>query len=677
MKRARQCSRPTLLLLAFLALALDNAWAATPASVSFNDSDGQAVQLRVPPRRVVSLVPSITEILIALGAGDRLIGATLPFSPPAETGGPEVVGGFLSPDYQRVERLAPELIFHSDLHRQGVQRFQSRTSLVRLAPSSIAEGLSQIELLGRVFGREERAEAIVAEQRRQLAVIADKTGKIAPPKRLRVMRLMGRTAVMTPGDDSFQQEFIAAAGGLAPRLDKTGQVVAVSLAEWQQFNPQALYGCGGDRDLLPLLQRPGWREVEAVRHNRIHFFPCELTCRIGTHPGDFVSWLAASLYPEEFAKPAALARPERVISRRPLPLDLAYVAEAEIIDSNIIDFRNKTLAVTLKHPMRVVSTLEGQREGVRVVANHFFPPPAWGIGHRQGLEDLRQSTMDVLDFSPRETAMLFTGADMDHMALVRKSHRALEVTALVTAGVRGNAMRMGVDQGLFYEPDGKPSANKPGTINILLLSNHRMSSGAMSRAIITATEAKSAALQDLDIRSSSSGGSSQATGTGTDNILVVEGDGPPIDGSGGHTKLGELIAAAVHQAVGEAIHRQNGMTGDRSIFERLQEHGIELAAFSPAELRPAFEHLLLVPGHAAFVDAAMAIGDAQAKGRIADLTGFRRWCEVEAQAVAGEAKVVPATEEHGTTSRPLALALDALTRGLAARSATITTQAQP
>lgn len=677
MKRNRQPSWISLLLLPVLALMLDNAGATTPIPVSFHDSDGQAVRLPDPPRRVVSLVPSITEILIDLGAGERLVGATLPLSPPPEIRGPEVVGGFLSPDFDQVEKLTPDLIFHSDLHRRGVQRLQATTTLVRLAPSSIGEGLTQIELLSRIFGREAQAEAIVAEQRRQLAVITDKTGKISTRERLRTMRLMGRSSVMTPGDDSFQQEFITAAGGLPPRLEKNGQVVAVSLAEWQRFNPQALYGCGGDRELLPLLQRPRWREVEAVRHNRIHFFPCELTCRISTHPGDFVSWLAASLYPEEFSDPATLARTEQVIARRPLALDLPYVAEAEIIESDIMDFRNKTLTVTLKQPMRVMSTLEGWREEVRVVANHFFPPPAWGLGHRQGLEWLRQSTMNVLGLSPRETAMLFTGADMDHLALVRKSHRALEVTALVTAGVRGNAMRMGSDQGLFYEPDGKISQKRPGTINILLLGNCRLSPGAMSRAIITATEAKSAALQDLDIRSSETGSTNQATGTGTDNILVVEGAGPPIDGSGGHTKLGELIAAAVHQAVGEAIRRQNGMTGDRSILERLQERGIELAALYPAELRPGLEHLLIIPRHAAFVDAAMAIGDAHAQGRIADLTSFRRWCETEAQAVAGEGMVAPAAVEPGVEAPPLTLALDALARGLAARSATISAKALP
>ena len=665
MKHPATTTWPLLLLLPLL-LWQATVTATARAAITFTDSDGQSVHLPQPPRRVVSLVPSVTEILLALGAGDALVGATLPFSPPPETRGPQVVGGFLAPDLESVAALAPDLIFHADIHRQAVERFQGQATLVRLAPSSVAMGLTHIEVLGQVFAREQQAQAIVAEQRRQLAVIAAKIERIAAQKRPRVMRLMGRDKVMAPGDDSFQLDFIRLAGGEAPRLGRDGQVVPVSLEQWQGFNPQVLYGCGGDHDLLPLLRGPGWREVEAVRQRRMHFFPCELTCRIGAHPADFVSWLAASLYEEEFSDPARQALPEKVIARRPLPLGLDPVASAKMVISDIEDFRHKTLLLSLSRPMTVLSTLEGQRQGVRMVANHFFPPPAWGLGHRRGLDSLRRGVMGVLEVDPRETAMLFTGADMDHVAVAKKRYRDLEVTALVTAGVRGNAMRMGVDEGLFYEPDGRGKEG-PGTINILLLGNCRLSPGAMSRAIITATEAKSAALQDLDIRSSA--GRSQATGTGTDNILVIEGDGPEIDGSGGHTRMGELIAAAVSQGVREAIRRHNGLAGERPVIERLEERGLEPGRLCPPQLRAAFERLLLTPRHASFLEAAMAVDDARASGRIADISTFRQWCQAEAEAVAGGATAATAAADLAPAGEHplLSLAIDALVRGLAAR----------
>ena len=106
------------------------------------------------------------------------------------------------------------------------------------------------------------------------------------------------------------------------------------------------------------------------------------------------------------------------------------------------------------------------------------------------------------------------------------------------------------------ERDGK-FENAPGTINIILLTNATLSDGAMARAIITATEAKTAALQDLDVRSTFTN-QNQATGTGTDNIIVVSGKGlgKPLGSTGGHTKMGELIAVSTKIAVTEAIRKQ-------------------------------------------------------------------------------------------------------------------------
>ena len=86
--------------------------------------------------------------------------------------------------------------------------------------------------------------------------------------------------------------------------------------------------------------------------------------------------------------------------------------------------------------------------------------------------------------------------------------------------------------------------------------NFSLTDGALARAIITATEAKTAALQDMDARSSVSP-ENQATGTGTDNMIVVSGNWTkkPISSTGGHIKTGELIGASTKTAVAEAIKK--------------------------------------------------------------------------------------------------------------------------
>jgi adenosylcobinamide hydrolase len=118
-------------------------------------------------------------------------------------------------------------------------------------------------------------------------------------------------------------------------------------------------------------------------------------------------------------------------------------------------------------------------------------------------------------------------------------------------------LRTGVENAKFVERDGD-FGFATGTINVLLLTNAALSGGAMARAIMTITEAKTAALQDLNVRSTSLP-QYQATGTGTDNIIVVSGKmGKPLLLTSGSTKIGELIGQSTKIAVSEALKKHDG-----------------------------------------------------------------------------------------------------------------------
>jgi adenosylcobinamide amidohydrolase len=483
---------------------------------------------------------------------------------------------------------------------------------------------------------------------------------------------MGRDEVMAPGDDSFQNELIRAAGGVPPVWDKPGAIVPVTLEEWQRFNPQVLYGCGGDRDLArAFFSRPEWQEVEAVKKGQIHYFPCDLTCRAATHTGDFTAWLSSVIYTETFADPRGQVRPDGITYSRPLKLDLPIVQAARITASTIQDFPNKTLIIEFTSPQKIVSTMEGQRDGISVVGNHYSPPPAWSLDHLLGLEEVRRRLYGVLGQSPERASFLFTGADMDNLAVRQFEFKELKVIALVTAGVESNAVRMSRDRGDYYEP---------GTINIILLTNRSLSPRTMTRAIIDATEAKTAALWDMDIRSSFTSRVNPATGTGTDNIIVVQGTGGPLDNAGGHTKLGELIASAVYAGVQEAIHKQNGIVPGRKIFQRLQERRLELYALSSQarlacgspdrDYAAMLEEALLEPTVAGFMESALVISDAHERGLIQDLGPFRQWCRLTASEIAGQ-PVRVLLDPLGDADLPpvIRMAFNALLSGLHSRPA--------
>lgn len=632
----------------------------------FKDVAGRIHKFEHPPAKVVCLVPSATELLFRIGAGDAVCGVTYHDVYPPQAATKPVVGGFFAPSVERIAALQPDVIFLDDIHNDVAGAFagNSPTRLVELCLDTFDDFYRTVRLLGRIFDRNRAAADLIHEIKAGFSHTAERIAAIPADQRKRVLRLMGRDQVMTPGEDSFQNEMIRLAGGIPPALGKRGDIVPVTLEEWQTFNPQVIYGCGGDREVaMAMLDRPGWREVDAVRNGRILYFPCDLTCRLATRSGYFVSCLASRIYGDEFAELPPV-RPDGRVASRSFPLALDYVDGAEIVDSVVNDYVHKTLLVHLAKSMSVTSTLEGFRDDVRHVGNSYSPPQVWGLYHHIGLETSRNQLMRSIEQDAADTSLLFTGADMDNLSVQRQQYKQMSIYALVTAGVRSNAVRMAEDVGAWYEP---------GTINMIVLANMQLTPRAMNRAIISATEAKTAALQDMDIRSAYTPLTNPATGTGTDNIIVVEGSGTRIDNAGGHSKMGELIAKAVYAGVGEAIFKQNGIVSRRNLFQRLKERKINLyglvsncsCGIAAGQMTDALSRLLMEPEVAGFIEAALSISDSHERSLIVDIRAFETWCGQMADKIAGRSVTDMRSFAYAQPMPPvLKMAFDALLNGV-------------
>ncbi|OQX20858.1 MAG: adenosylcobinamide amidohydrolase [Desulfobacteraceae bacterium IS3] len=626
--------KSALTILAVICLSLSPAFS---YPVSLTDVQGHTVIIEKRPERAISLVPGITEIIFRLGAGDAVRGVTHHDTYPPETSEKEIVGGFFSPSVEKIEQAAPDILFVSDIHKDIIARFKDKCRVIHLKTDAVSSLYAHIVLLGKIFDRADKANKLVEEIKSDFDMIARKTAKIPESEKKRVIRLMGGDMVMTPGDDSFQNEYIRLAGGIPPNLNKKGQIVPITEKEWTTFNPQVIYGCEGDRKTAEkFFSKPGWKDADAVKNGRIFYLPCDLTCRISSNAGYFTAWLGSLIYSDEFANDKNQIIQDHIVKSVPVSLNLAYIKDIRVVHSYIYDFIHKSLMIELNLPMAVVSTLEGTREGIRFLGNSYSPPPAWQIYHRLELKESRKKLYSVLKIKENDSSFLFTGADMDHLAIKKQTFKDMEVYALVTAGVKSNAVRMSKDTGLFYEP---------GTINMILLTNMKLSHQAMTRAIISATEAKTAALWDMDIRSTYTPLLHPATGTGTDNIIVAQGTGVSIENTGGHTKMGELIAKAVYEAVQDAVYKQNGLVGKRDIFERLKERKLSLSdLFSlegcecdmkKGELTAATEEFLLDPNYAAFIESAFAVSDDYEQGLIKNLNFFKIFCDQVAENIAG------------------------------------------
>jgi adenosylcobinamide amidohydrolase len=248
------------------------------------------------------------------------------------------------------------------------------------------------------------------------------------------------------------------------------------------------------------------------------------------------------------------------MEKKEIKLNLAGV-KADVLYHQFRNTNVNTLLVSFDQKRRIISTLDGYRQ-VRFVANSYQPFDLSEVimNNYAAFEEEFPKTLGI---PKNDLSFISTGANMNNVAVCEKSFQERTVCCLATGGV-GNALRAGVDATKWIEKDGRYEKTL-GTINIIVLTNVTLSDGALARTIITATEAKSAALQDMDARSCVSP-ELQATGTGTDNMIVVSGVDPDqkVRHTGGHTKLGELIGATTKVAVAETIKKHEAMLARQS-----------------------------------------------------------------------------------------------------------------
>jgi len=317
-------------------------------------------------------------------------------------------------------------------------------------------------------------------------------------------------------------------------------------------------------------------------------------------------------------------------------IEMPYIKKAAIVETQIKGYICKALLIHFFEPVKIISTLEEHPDKALIVGNFYLPSELWQWAHKLGMKRTKRFIFKSLSLDESLASLLFTGVDMDCVAIASKRYKEIEVYSIVTAGVTSNALRSVYDEGRFLEG---------GTINIIILMNRKLTPPAMKRAIITATEAKTVVLQELDIRSSLTPMINQATGTGTDNIIVIQGKGPSINFTGGHTRVGELIAKTVYQAVKEAIKKKDSIGYCRDVFQRLNERGLTLKkmlsmanlpeGINISKLESQIELLLQDPLYKGFVLSALRLSDCFYTEPPELFYAFNKWALFIAETISG------------------------------------------
>ncbi|WP_406656145.1 adenosylcobinamide amidohydrolase [Methanolobus sp. ZRKC2] len=223
----------------------------------------------------------------------------------------------------------------------------------------------------------------------------------------------------------------------------------------------------------------------------------------------------------------------------------------------------------------------GYREDLQAIFNHHVPRGKHSPKELEGgsIPAYLEFISNNLGLDPERSSGLLTAACMENVAIVTRSFRGVEVTAIVTGGIEVNGGRVG-DPASYYQEDGTYQFIQ-GTINTILVIGANLPAYSMTRAVVTATEAKTAALQQLVAPSRHSQGI--ATGSGTDMIAIVADRTSSISltDTGKHSKLGEMIGLCVLEATLKALERQSDLTPlyQRDMMVRLERFGIDEAMY--------------------------------------------------------------------------------------------------
>lgn len=269
-------------------------------SVSVVDDVGRTVSLPRPAARVLSLVPSGTETLVAIGAAERIVGRTDFDTDPAVAHLPSVGGG-LDPSLETLVSLRPELVIAWDADKSPGLRDrldQMGIAVLSLRVRDTTDVFSTIRRVGHMVGRDSASAALSERIRADLREVERSVaGRPAPT----VFYVVWNDPPMTMGPNTFIAQVLDLAGGrtLFPDIEQDWPQVAME--EIVRRQPDVVILPVGEKrahSVQGLRKTAGWRELRAVREGRVVEVPADLMNRPGPHLGRAARVMREALHPE-------------------------------------------------------------------------------------------------------------------------------------------------------------------------------------------------------------------------------------------------------------------------------------------------------------------------------------------------------------------------------------------
>lgn len=276
--------------------------------VTIKDALDQEVVIEEKPEKIVSLIPSNTEIAFALGLGNEIVGVSDYDNYPEEAASKEKIGG-MEINLEKIISLNPDLVLAhgSSAHNSTEGLQQLRDSGITVIVINNAENFEQVYdsilMIGKATGETEKAETLVSEMKGKLEEIKTTAAGITDKKTVFV-EVSPAPEIYTPGNNTFMNEMITIINAENAAGDQEGWV-KIDQEAMIERNPDVIvttYGYYSEDPVGQVLSREGWQDVTAVKSEQVFDVHSDIVTRSGPRLIEGVEELAKAVYPEAFVK---------------------------------------------------------------------------------------------------------------------------------------------------------------------------------------------------------------------------------------------------------------------------------------------------------------------------------------------------------------------------------------
>ena len=263
----------------------------------FTDEIDRRIVVTPRPERIISLAPSVTETLFALGLDERIVGVTLYCDYPPEAKLKQTVGDTMRPSIERIVALKPDLVIASTASQ--LEQFVRNLDQIGIPiyvsnPQNIDGVLSSIEKIGELTDSNDRARELTEKLRARIEAIETRVAGAARPK---VFLVLGREPLITAGGSSFINDIIARAGGRSISANEKADYPQYSLETVVAQQPEVILVQDGEGQLPDRL-----RQTPAARTGRVYHIEDGLLLRPGPRIVDGLEQMTAKIHPELFER---------------------------------------------------------------------------------------------------------------------------------------------------------------------------------------------------------------------------------------------------------------------------------------------------------------------------------------------------------------------------------------